>query len=68
MSENAPQMSENAPQYVSCKQSIRVAMVTNNRDYVFLVSKGKGKVGVECEMCSGGKGLEKLSSGSYRKL
>ena len=30
--------------------------------------KGKGKVGVECVMCSGGKGLEKLSSGSYRKL
>ena len=30
-------------------------MVTYNRDYVFQVSKGKGKVGVECEMCSGGR-------------
>ena len=36
-----------------------VAMVTNNRDHVFLVSNGKGKVGVECEMCSGGKGSGK---------
>lgn len=63
MKENAPQMSENAPQKVSCKQSIWVAMVTYNRDYVFQVSKGKGKVGVECEMC-----LEKISSGFYRKL
>lgn len=43
-------------------------MVTDNRDYVFQVSEGKGKVGVECEMCSRGKGLEKLPSGSYRKL
>ena len=38
-------------------------MVTYNRDYVFQVSKGKGKVNVECEMC-----LEKVSSGFYRKL
>ena len=30
-------------------------MVTYNRDYVFQVSKGKGKVVVECEMCSGGR-------------
>ena len=68
MKENAPQMSENAPQKVSCKQSIWVAMVTYNRDYVFQVSKGKGKVGCGVWDVQWGKGLEKISSGFYRRL